>query len=286
MNDNQETQTLSESSVSELASALGASPTGQEDKGPQQEPEPGRVESAGPSSSRNGDGTDPSRSDDQAPQDADTLATLTLDEIRAHPKLGPELTSWADQRAAAQLRGRTAQIRRDLEPEIRTQLQREGEFARLKELDTVSLAEELKNPDTARLYAEMTSAPPPPSQEQVQGAIDNYKTIIRHHVSRMAGLSDQVKADLDPTKHLIDPDTDPDELINSWAKKVDEALAGKPSPEAEEAARRAAAEAEAAANQPKNGGVVVQNGISKEPVPDILAGTASQLLADALGRSK
>lgn len=286
MNEHQEQQAIPENSVTELSQALGAGLTGQEDKGSPQEPGTGGVESPAPNASRTENGTDPSRPNDQTPKETTVLDSLTLDEIRAHPKLGSELTSWADQRAAAQLRGRTAQIRRDLEPEIRSQIEREMEFTRLKEMETEDLAQELKNPDTAKLYAEMQSQPPPPSQEQVQSAIDNYKTIIRHHVERMKDLPDQVKADLDPMKHLIDPETDPNELINSWAKKVDAALSGTPSPEAAEAARKASEEAAAAANQPKNGGVIVQNGLPKEPVPDILAGTGAQLLADALSRSK
>lgn len=148
-----------------------------------------------------GDDRQPGRTDDP-------LANTDVEALISHPTLGARLQSWADQRAASQLRGKEASIRRQVETELtpiieqRIRDERLGEY--FKSLSQDQLGEALAtNPELAADYGRLQDiARRAPAQDvaheaQVQAYIMQIRTW--NSVLDKSDLSAADKAKLDPT---------------------------------------------------------------------------------------
>jgi len=292
------------STVAELASAFEKKESapqeqaqaGQENQKEDPKPSTTKAEDTKPSddTSRPDAGTVASRTA-PAPTREEILSGLTLEELRAHPALGPAIKSYADQEAAAQLRGKTNQLRQELTQEITIETAR-------KHFDSLSkedLAEELASVEGApELYARVKATPPPPPPGQpvvtntqgdsVDAAVSFFAQGIRTYQAKIAasGLSPEEQAKLDPTTHLAPvAGKSGEEIFAAWQLLVDDTImnnrigkATKPIVESQEL------EAQARADENRPGGALMENGTTTSPLPDLINTRSEVLLADAFAR--
>ena len=227
--------------------------------------------------------TDPSRADVSKTKE-EILASLTLDELTAHPTLGPALKSFADKEAARQLSGKTKILEQQLRAQISTEQAREY-FASLTQEE---LAEELsKNPEAAEVYGRLKAAAPPPIKDpEALATVQYYTRVIRDTSQRMkgAGLSEKVLADLDPEKFLSQGG-DSEEILASWIDAVDSAIiTAKVTAEVEKRTKeKESDDLDKSGDGVDKGGAITEAGRKTSPLPDINT-RSDLLLADAFER--
>lgn len=274
--------------MTELATAFAAKSDPQQESQATTQEKPGGVDTTDNASSREETGADPSRSDVTQLSREELLNSLTLEELKAHPTLGKLIQSDADRVAAAQLRGKTAQIESDTRAKLRLEIAGKH-FASLNQNE---LAQELaEDPDAVKLYAEV-QAQPSPVPAEVNAKVDYYTNVLRNYSSRMeeAGLDTTTLAALDPSKRLT-VGGDPDDLLSAWTKDVDDAIvAAKVAKEVGKVTKTTATaeelEKQALEQEANPGGPVMDPGRRASPLPDVMdpriSGTS--ILNDAFTR--
>ena len=177
-----------------------------------------------PDPSRSDDGTtEPSRSDVGKSKE-ELLSSLTLDEIKSHPTLGPALKSYADQEAARQFKGKTVEIERRTEEKLNLERAKKHFESLSKEELAQELAEE---PDAAELYGRIKSMPPPNSRPPDEVAVvQYYNRVIKDYDAKRvaANLPKEINDKLDPETFLLGKDGDSDTILAQWTSAVDEAI--------------------------------------------------------------
>lgn len=272
--------------VAELASAFGAKSDQPQDQAQQQEhkdEELGTSQQSASSSERTPDSSNPS-----TPSREEIMAGLTLEELRAHPTLGPQLQSYAQSEAASQLKGKTESIRKELQKEAASK-----QFAQLSKEE---LGELLANDDeAAAMYAELKASPPPNPNQPADSAaqtVSYFTSAIRTHSSKVdaSDLPAETKAELAPEKNLNaadHPGKTAEQILAAWQLKIDNALTDHRVKSATKGLSesldldRQAREDEAKAG---GGGALMSNGTHAAPLPDLIKTPGTSLLADAFQR--
>lgn len=175
------------------------------------------VESSESSSTESG--TNSSSSDTLPLTKESLLASLTMDEIKSHPVLGKAFQSEADKVAAGKLQGTEARLRNQINLEVATR-----HFA---SLSPAELAEEISvNPEAAKMYSHVVASQPTAPDPQVQARIAAWSRDIRTTETRLnnSGLDDKLIAELNPNIYLVQPGRDPDQLLEEWKSKVEDAV--------------------------------------------------------------
>ena len=286
-NPNPDNTTAAVSSVAELAAAFGAkagTPQDQTQTQDQKDESLGSSQESGSSTEGTSDSSTAS-----SPSREEIIAGLTLDELRTHPTLGPQIQSYAQSEGAAQLKGKTESIRRELQRELA-----QKQFAAM---DKEELGQLLANDDeAAKLYAEIQSAPPPTTTttstgDPIASTVSFFTQAIRTTSSKLASsdLSAEDKAALDPNKHLQaadHPGKSAEEILAAWQLKVDNAITDA----RVKSATASLTESLNLDNQAKGDesnskpGASMSNGIRTTPLPDLITTPGSTLLADAFAR--
>lgn len=193
-----------------------------EDKSSQQQQSTGEEQQSteeveSPDSSSTSTGTNSSSSDTLPLTKESLLATLTMDDIKNHPELGKLFQSETDKVAAVKLQGKEAQIRQQVNLEVATR-----HFASLSQAE---LADELLNPEAAKMYSHVVASQQAAPDPKVQAQVEYYTRELRstEAMMRNSGLDEATIAKLDPNLHLLQPG-DPDNLMESWKAKVQDAV--------------------------------------------------------------
>lgn len=274
------------SSLAELVTAFKDKEAGQDQKGDEQVTPTTTGEE-----SRSEPGTTDSRLDDSPPTKESLLEALTMDDLKAHPKLKTLLQSEVDSAAAKQLQGKTAQITRDVEAKVRQQVELEIASRHFASLTPQELADELAtDPAAAKMYGTVSSMPPPPDQDHLNAVVQTYTKILRNYQTQVTNsdLPEDIKAGLNPDLHLMGAG-DPDDLISAWAEKVNQAIIDHKVSKyvAENSVKRTAAqelEQQAERDEGDSGGPLITQGTRTAPLPDLMSTPSTVLLADAFAR--
>lgn len=266
----------------ELQLALQTKSGKQEGEESKQEKSPTDV--GDPDSSRKDSGTDDSSR--TIPSKEEVLGSLTLEELRTHPTLGPQIKSFADQEAARQLRGKTNQIRE----EERERLITESARTHFDSLSKEELAEELAaDPEAAELYGKIRAMPPPTSDPEAAATIQYYTRTIKSYASKItaAGLPKEIADTLAP-ENFLTQGGDSDEVLEKWTSAVDEAvmkhrIAAEVSKLSREDPKSKELEKEAEEDSGKKEALLV-NGKNTPALPDLTKTPGTTLLEDAFTR--
>lgn len=129
--------------------------------------------------------SDPSRQDS-----TDPLASVKLDDIAKHPVLGKELQSLVDQRLATQMKGRTVAVRRQLEQELRPQIERQVRDEALRDHFSSLSQEEIvreitEDKDLAADYARLQAADRPMTAADL-----DYRVKVETYKQRIVEVSE------------------------------------------------------------------------------------------------
>lgn len=201
--------------TAELDAAFAAKSSQQQQETGNTQQGNGEVES--PSTSSESSGTTPSSSDTLPLSKESILSTLTMEDIKSHPELGKLFQSEADKVAAVKLQGSEARLRNQINLEVAAQ-----HFASLQ---PEQLAEELINPEAAKMYSHVVAAQSAAPDPKVQAQVEYYTRELRGIEARLnsAGLDAKTVADLNPHLHLLSAG-DPDQLMDAYRSKVEDAI--------------------------------------------------------------
>lgn len=271
----------------DLARALGSE---DEILGETPEPTPADLnpgEGAGP-------GADPDKSPAPGPLDG-----LTFDQIRADPVLGKELQSQIDKTVAAQLRGKTAQVRTELLPQLRQQVEDEILTKYFGDMDDESKAQVLAaDPKLAatygRLQLQQQSAPSTQDDLERQATVHGLARHIHSVHARLinSDLPDSVKASLDPNVFLADKSGE--QAVEDWTAAIDQAVVTdmltKSQKDLMSTEFEAFKEERLAQEDSSRPNALLQPGTRVSPLPDLMTTDSSMLLEQAFasnsGRKK
>lgn len=238
----------------------------------------GEVES--PESSSSELGTTPSSSDTRPLTKEALLASLTIEDIKSHAELGRIFQSEADKVAAGKLQGTEARLRNQINLEVATR-----HFA---SLSPAELADEIStNPEAAKMYSHVVASQPTAPDPQVQARINQWSREIRTTETRLnnSGLDEKLVAELNPNIYLVQPGRDPDQLLEEWKSKVEDAVidakvAKKTGTvtKTNEKANELNSQAASLGNDPDP---MVSNGTRSAPAKDFMNTRSDVLLSDA-----
>lgn len=231
---------------------------------------------------------------------SDPLESLSLADLQKHPKLGAELKSWADTEAAKQLRGKTQTLRSQLASEVRAEVEQQVRDEVASQYFSGMSQEELgealaSDKDLAVEYSRLQARPPevkPPTDISHAAMVYGYAAQIKsvHTYLEASDLESDKKAELQPEKY-IDPAKGMSSL-EDWTQAVYKAVI-------ESEVRKQVAEAltekweayrqerlvEGDLGLPR-GSANLNNGRRASPLPDLMESSSSDLLYQALNRSK
>ncbi len=154
----------------------------------------------------------------------DPLSTLTLNDLLKHPTLGPQVHSWADRGAVAQVRSAKQQAL----AEARADAEIEALSRRFDTMSPEELGQALTDPKTAEAYANLiqrnTKLKEGASQEEINraGQVYGYAVQVATYMEVLeeSGLTADVKASLSPDNFThLGP-----KGITEWGKAIHKAL--------------------------------------------------------------
>lgn len=214
----------------------------------------------------------------------------TIEEILAHPKLGPAVQSWSDKAARKQIDSELRQVREATRTETQQEIQA-ADFDRfVKSLNRTELAQELAADEDGFVekYTAWKQSQDNADQGEVAAAAQVYAltTIVQSTLELIAGadLSDEKKTELEEYRLKLLEDHDPQAAVK-WQAKANDLVADRKAEkliegDAEERVTALANQqlAERNAGRP---GALASPGRRASPIPELLKTNTRNLIEDA-----
>ena len=217
-----------------------------------------------------------------------TVESESVEAILAKPEFAKEIQSRADKAAAAQLQGKTDALRRDVRAEVEQQVHDEQLTKYFSGLSQEELSEAIASDknlaaDYARLQLQSQS---PDNSEEVSRAARVYSYSLQ--VSSLSKLMDdtelsaEVRATLDPKSFLDSAAADGG--MAAWSTAVQDAVLTAKSDKSVEKEMEKKWEAYKQDHLAENelDRPTLKKGSKSNPVPELLEGSSSDLLEDAI----
>lgn len=247
-----------------------------------------------------GSGSDANKSTDTGPapgspaHSGDPLADMSIETLLKHPVLGPQVQSWSDKGAAAQIAAARERTKQELVPEVRASVEDEATDAYLKSLDPDERASIIStDPDLAIRWGEIQKAEQARANnlnpDAVNAAAMTYSAQLQINANlkllEHAALTDADRADLAPQKYTDKGWAGLQEWSQALYSRVVDRHAAAISAQrfpTEFESYKLDQQARNGNNQGRPG--VIAAGTNADVLPDLMGNNSNQLLSDAFRR--